>query len=582
MNTKTKAMLAGLVSGVAAAIILSCGNAHAQELKGARQRPVKERSANKAALQSNKIIQSALSHSVRVSATGSMPGGFADGSKRTIIAILHQQSVASRSLLVPAVKPPSPNRTQLGGSGGASQNGMLLSPETTSSVNPQSKLPKGSAATGQNGTLLSGGTKAALNPQPLQPKGTAPAMGASQTMSVPGNSSATGSPAPSTSSGTTGSFNMAPAAPANSLTPTNGSSPHQAPGGRQPLPLGTRAPAPLTTMCRSGIATVDGGAKGVWFSPIPGEDGRFVIQGCGFGNTPGEVYLSGVQYDPANAKIAVQHLGSPNFPDRVYFQAPANNWSDRQIIAQIDANAGGLYDTNNVILNVKTESGQVYQATGMNFLAAREDQVLQRLVKAPYPTGADSCYGLTMSECLIPGINLAIVNSSVGPLTPEVESPTQYWLTPGESIAVVRGVIYLNATDNYALNFPSGTDRYQFNFAPGFQLDPNKGVQLNHASMDASHCQSLGGVYTHSGNWGVSYTSTSSFQVQGEVEACSPSSGAAKNPQGIGVTNGFAGFSAYELEITVLGPRGVNPFASGNVNGLAIKQLQPVQMLHKH
>lgn len=320
----------------------------------------------------------------------------------------------------------------------------------------------------------------------------------------------------------------------------------------------------------------------MWFSPIPGEDGRFVIQGCGFGNTPGEVYLSGVQYDPANAKIAVHHLGSPNFPDRVYFQAPANNWSDRQIIAQIDANAGGLYDTNNVILNVKTENGQVYQATGMNFLAAREDQVLQRLVKTPYPTGADSCYGLTLSECLIPGINLAVVNSSVGQLTPEVESPTQYWLTPGESIAVVRGVIYLNATDNYALNFPSGTDRYQFNFAPGFQLDPNKGVQLNHASMDASHCQSLGGVYTHSGNWGVGYTSTSSFQVQWEEEACSPSSGAAKNPQGIGVTNGYAGFSAYELEITVLGPRGVNPFAGGNANGLTIKPIQPLQMLKKN
>lgn len=580
MNTKIRAMLAGLVSGVAAAMILFCGSAHAQELKGARQRPVKERSASKAVLRSNKIIQFALSHSVRVSATGSMPGGFADGSKRTIIAILHQQSVASRSLLGPAARPPNPNRTQIGGSGGASQNGMLLSPGTTSSLNPQSNPPKGSAATGQNGTLLSGGTKAALNPQPLQPKGTAPAMGASQTMSAPGNSSPTSMAAPSTPAGNANNFNLAPQG--NSLTPTNGSSPHQAPGGRQPLPLGTRAPAPLTTMCRSGIATVDGGANGVWFSPIPGADGRFVIQGCGFGSTPGEVYLSGVQYDPANAKIAVQHLGSPNFPDRVYFQAPANNWSDRQIIAQIDANAGGLYDTNNVILNVKTESGQVYQATGMNFLAAREDQVLQRLVKTPYPTGADSCYGLTMSECLIPGINLAIVNSSVGPLTPEVESPTQYWLTPGESIAVVRGVIYLNATDNYALNFPSGTDRYQFNFAPGFQLDPNKGVQLNHASMDASHCQSLGGVYTHSGNWGVSYTSTSSFQVQWEEEACSPSSGAAKNPQGIGVTNGYAGFSAYELEITVLGPRGVNPFASGNVNGLAIKQLQPVQMLHKH
>ena len=44
----------------------------------------------------------------------------------------------------------------------------------------------------------------------------------------------------------------------------------------------------------------------------------------------------------------------------------------------------------------------------------------------------------------------------------------------------------------------------------------------------------------------------------------------------------YASVSGYELEITVLGPRGVSPWASGNGNGLAIKQLQPVQMLHKN
>ncbi|MGH9731495.1 MAG: hypothetical protein ACRD4A_07320, partial [Candidatus Acidiferrales bacterium] len=251
------------------------------------------------------------------------------------------------------------------------------------------------------------------------------------------------------------------------------------------------------------------------------------------------------------------------------------------IVAQIDANAGSLYDTNHVTLNVKTASGQIYQAIGMNFLAARADQLLQTLVRTPRPTGSDSCYGLTLSECLIPGINLAVVNSSVGPLTPQVESPTKYWLTPGQSIAVVRGVIYLSATDNYSLIFSSGTDTYQFNFAPGFQLDPNKGVQLSHASMDANHCQSLGGVYSNSGNWSVSYPSTSSFQVHWEEEACSPSSGAAKSPKGIGTTNGYAGFSAYELEITVIGPRGINPLASGNVNPLAIKQMQNVVPLKK-
>ncbi|HEV2617002.1 MAG TPA: hypothetical protein VGU63_10375 [Candidatus Acidoferrales bacterium] len=506
-------------------------------------------------LQNNRLIQQALAHTVQIGPRASELG--VDASRSAIIAVLKRQSATAHSLLLPAftggVKPAS---GQTNGAKGAtlatapSQSGPMLN---------------GSGGANQTGTLLNPGTTRSLNPQPYPPKGSQPQIGASQTMSASGTQGAGPSTNPT----------------ATQVNQPSGPTAQRPPAGRQPLPPGTRAPAPITTICRTGIATVDGGANGIWFSPVAGQDGEFVIQGCGFGNTPGEVYLSGVQFDPAHARLIVQHVGVSNSPDHVYFQVPANGWGDRQIIAQIDANASGLYDTNNVTLNVKTASGQVYQATGMNFLAAREDQVLQRLVTTPYPTGSDSCYGLTLSECLVPGINLAIVNASLGPLTPEVESPTHYWLTPDKSIAVVRGVIYLNATDNYSLIFPSGTDTYQFHFAPGFQLDPNKGVQLNHATMDVSHCQSLGGVYSHSGNWGMSYTSTSSFQVHWEQEACSSSSGAAKNPQGIGNTSGYAGFSAYELEITVIGPRGINPLASGNVNGLAIKQMQPVQILKK-
>lgn len=512
-------------------------------------------------LQNNRLIKQALAHTVQIGPRAGAPGG--NSSYSAIIAIIKRQSLASRSLVTSSVRPPNQNRMPIGGSGGASQSDTLINPGTNSSLNPQPPPPKGSS-----GTLLSPGTTTGLNPQPLPPKGSTPMLGAGQTMSASGTQSRGASASP---------------------TATKVSGPRQ----QQPLTqrIGTH-PMP-TQICRTGIATVDGAANGVWFSPVAGEDGRFVIQGCGFGSMPGEVYLSGVQFDPAHAKLIVQHLGAPNSPDRVNFTIPPNewkgsqqfvtSWSDRQIVAQIDANVSGLYDTNNVALNVKTASGQRYQATGMNFLAAREDQVLKKLVRTNYPTGADSCYGLTLSECLVPGINLAIVNASPGPLTPQVESPTHYWLTPGESIAVVRGVIYLSATDDYSLTLPNGTDTYQFNLAPGFQLDPdpNKGVQLNHASMDISHCQSLGGVYSHSGNWGVSYTSTSSFQVHWEEEACSPGSGA-KSPQGIGTTSGYAGFSAYELEITVIGPRGINPLASGNGNGLAIKQLQPVQMLHKN
>ncbi len=530
---------------------LNPGKKDVQPLNGAGSRYGKEQPAPSALqlpskngnqqLQNNEIVRQALAHVVQIGPRASVQGGDRDYS--AIIAIIKRQSAASRSLVTSSVRPPNESRMSIGGSGGTSQSGTLINPGTNNSLSSQPLPPKGSSE-----TLLNPGTTASLSPQPLPPKGSTPMLGAGQTMSASGTQSSGASA---------------------SRTATKVSSP-----GQQ---------QPLTQICRAGIATIDGAPNGVWFSPVAGEDGKFVIQGCSFGNAPGEVYLSGVQFDPAHARSMVQRLGATNSPDRVYFNTLANNWSDRQIVAQIDPNAGGFYDTNNVTLNVKTASGQVYQATGMNFLAAREDLPLNRLLKTPANSGQDTCYGLSLSECLMPGINLAVVTSSLGPLQPEVESPTQYWLTPGDSIAVVRGVIYLNPTDSYSVNFPSSTDTYQFNFAPGFQLVPITGVQLSHASMDASHCQSLGGVYANSGNWSVSYMSTSSFQVHWEEESCSPGSEAAKQKPGtIGTTSGFAGFSAYELKIIVRGPRGVNPFASGNINGMAIKQLQPVQMLQKN
>lgn len=523
-----------------------------------------------AQLQNNRLIKQALAHAVQIGPRASAPGG--SGNYSTLIGLLRKQSAAAHALLLPAVH---------GGArpaNGQSTTGNSAVSATASS--PNGPMLNGPSGGNQTGTLLNPGATRSLNPQPYPPKGKQPTLGASQTMSAPGNSSGV-TTAAGTPAGTTQNFNLAPAPSANPLTPTNGPTAHQAPGGRQPVFIGARVPMP-TQICKAGIATVDGAANGVWFSPVAGQDGKFVIDGCGFGNIVGEVYLSGVQYDPAHARTIVQRLGVPNSPDRVYFQIPPSGWTDRQIVAQIDSNAGGLYDTNNVTLNVRTSSGQIYQSPGMNFLAARADQVLQPLVRTPQPGAPNACYGLTLAQCLIPGINLAVVNASLGPLNPEVESPTNGdWLSPaGQSIAVVRGVIYLSPSDRYSVSFPSGTDTYQFNFAPGFQFDPNNPVLLNHASMDATHCQSLGGMYSNSGNWSVNYTSASSFQVHWEEESCSPGSAQAKNnPGAIGTTSGFAGFSAYELQITVIGPRGVNPLGGGKVNGLAIKQLQPLQML---
>jgi hypothetical protein len=321
-----------------------------------------------------------------------------------------------------------------------------------------------------------------------------------------------------------------------------------------------------------GIASVDGQKSGIWFSPVSGPDGTFVIQGCGFGNTSGEVYLSSLHYAPASPTGAARGvLRSPIFRDRVSFQIAPNGWSDRQIVAQIDPNAGGVYDTNNVTLVVKTSSGQQYQAAGMNFLAAREDQMLQLL---PEPS---VCAQSTGYSCVPVGVSLATVNAIVtGPVPNEVESPSSALLQPGETIAVARetAVDQFPIPANPGRSFPGSTDTYQFHFAPGFQLDPHSGVQLRHSSPDASYCQTVGGVPSKSGNWSVSYTSTSSFQISWEADDCWPNSTMASG-KSLDVLN-YASVSAYALDITVLGPRGVSPWPSGNIGMLTKPQSSSV------
>ena len=339
---------------------------------------------------------------------------------------------------------------------------------------------------------------------------------------------------------------------------------HQAPDSPKPQMIGSRTPS-SEQRCMNGIASVAGEKSGIQFTPVSGQDGKFVIQGCGFGNATGQVYLSGLHYGTALPTDSARRVMAPVFRDQVSFQIVPDGWSDRQIVAQIDANASGFYDTTNVTLVVKTGTGQQYQAAGMNFQAAREDQMLKMLPK-PYV-----CAQATDYSCVPLGVSLATVNAVVsGPIHPEVESPSEALLQPGETVAVARetAVDQFPIPGNPGRSFPGGTDTYQFHFASGFQLDPHNGVQLRHASPDTSYCQTVGGVPSKSGSWSVNYTSTSSFQVSWEADDCWPSS-TMNSGKSLDVLN-YASVSAYSLEITVLGPRGVSPWPSGNVRSLEV------------
>src|SRR6267154_2752658 len=247
---------------------------------------------------SNRLISSALARSVLVTATGSRPSG--DGGNSAVIGLLRKQSGAVQTIL----------------SSGASARTF------TGGVRP--------AGTPQSGMLLNRGTNSQL-----MGNGAAPPVGAGQTMSASGSRTTPNSSPTTTSAAHSG--------------PTR----HQAPDSPKPQMIGTRAPNP-TQLCMGGIASVDGQKSMIWFSPVSGPDGKFVIQGCEFGNTPGQVYLSGLHYVSASPTGGSGRVVATLVRDRVSFQITPDGWSDRQIIAQIDPNASGFYDTNNVTLVVKT------------------------------------------------------------------------------------------------------------------------------------------------------------------------------------------------------------------------------------
>ena len=491
----------------------SAGSPYARNLTGVIARPLAQGSTQP--WQKNRMVTLALARAIPVGPKPSAPGGPGNGSNNAAIAVLQRQSAAARPLLSPAFTPGAP---PVGAQTGAPTGGTLL----PSGANQNPTLLNGTGGASQSGAMLNGGTAKAddLSPQPYPPKGSAAQVGPSQTMSAQSSM-----PVGTATSSQTSATALAP----------NGPQRQNPAGGQHPTPsIVTRAATARqaqTQVCINGIGSVDGQKSGVVFSPIAGAEGTFVIQGCAFGTTPGQVYLSGVHYP--NGRAMYHPLGVAM--GQVSFQIPANGWSDRQITAQIDANASGLYDTNNVTLVVKTASGQIYQAGGFTFAAAYDFQTLTTVPQSPS--------AIT--------IQLAKVNdSSGGSVLPLYETPWIY-STPQHTLGVNRNRVSFTLPGSYT--FPGGTDSYQFHFAPGFRL-ANNGVQLYHFDLTAADCStSPNGQFSTNGTWGVNYTSPTSVQISWQEQGCWPTS----NP---GNALDYASVSVYSLWITVWGPRGVSPW----------------------
>jgi hypothetical protein len=279
---------------------------------------------------------------------------------------------------------------------------------------------------------------------------------------------------------------------------------------------------------------VDKATTGIIFSP----GYSYVIRGCGFGNQPGSVYLTGVKQQP------VQSQGVTTAPLTLHSDwvklslAGGNshlaqrNWSNTEILVIVDPNTSGFYDSSTATLIViLSDNVTQFQAHGFQYFAARATQTLTSLPITIYAATNPRQIGILRA-----GTNFtpAHVNDAGGHavqanlVSPSVNSV----VLPGHTFAVVR-------EDNSAA-FPSGKDSINlvYGLLPSFEV---QSVQLFYASLPQSACPS---TFSASGNWNAAMMgSTDNINVSWQEQSC-----------------GHNGVSAYAIDVTVVGPKGVSPF----------------------
>ena len=317
---------------------------------------------------------------------------------------------------------------------------------------------------------------------------------------------------------------------------------NNAPAGAHTVPLTS---PPQTQICvEGGIAAVSG-KKTVAFTPVAGPDGTYVIQGCGFGTQPGRVYLSSLHYPRNISPVsgATQAIPFRPNPDQLQFEIAPSDWSERQIVVHIDPNASGYYDTDPVTLVVQTAGGQQYKSGGLmpgvhySFVAARAAQLLSYspyLVNVPYTFDSQGrqvpFYAGSSAAPLFSGNHTVVVVRQVIGATFSNSLPDRILVVPPEQGLYAGGVELMT----------------------GFHVT---GVQFYHADLPKVACIYVppgNAQYTASGDWGVDDSHWGEYDVSWQEQSCtSTSAGAGGHTQSV---------SAYALDITVVGPRGVPPW----------------------
>lgn len=299
-----------------------------------------------------------------------------------------------------------------------------------------------------------------------------------------------------------------------------------------------------------GISDVNG-VTGTTSAIIFLEPGKnYVIHGCGFGTQPGEAYLTGVKYQssPSARYSTLRVLGRQAHPDWIRLIPTVGAdphqklaWTDTEIQVLVDPNASGFYDAywDATVLVIPSGKPQLQSVPGFGFWAARAPQTLPSLAVPASSSGGvkskqTSPVTAALSSWFIPG---HVIDGAGHPVQPNLLSPSAASLVlPGHTFAVVR--------DDNASSFSGSVDTVELHPSSlglniGFLVS---NVQLFTASLSAGLCQ-MGSNFSTSGNWNTSIdTSQNLVTISWQEQSC-----------------GGNGISAYAIDITVVGPRGVVP-----------------------
>ncbi len=288
--------------------------------------------------------------------------------------------------------------------------------------------------------------------------------------------------------------------------------PPSAQSGSNAYKLGAKATAPLTAICPPGPnpAVFDINTKniaGIIFTQDPtGND--YAIHGCRFGYNRGTAHLEG-------------GFKSGNVPLKIVA------WDDHYIRAQVDPNLAGEIDQNNVSLVITTHDGNSSKFTGSKFYAERVKTHLESFPQSAVALGA--------------------TNDAEGkPVAAKYSSP--YKPNFPNATPLTGGV-----DRNDVIRFNPGTDVWDLSgLSPLFTpID----FYVDHWALDECMASGLGYGETtiyNDGHWS-GHWDNNRIVVNFAEQHCHMSGGL----MGIGDDESN---SSYALIVTVLGPKGVDPW----------------------